>query len=411
MLPLFHPIRRLTNQRQWLTCVLIIVLLDATGIGLVLPVMPGMIRDMVGGAPAEAALWLGVTAVGFAVMQILCGPILGALADRAGRRPVLLLALAVMAAGYPVMAISQSPWTFIAARVAGGILAATHATALAFVADISPPDQRARRFALVLAAQGAGLAAGPWLGGHLVELGSRAPLIVAAGLALANFAFAIVVLPESVADAIRRPFELRQSLPLAVLRRIGRSHRLRRFLLLLAGYEGAHCVYSAVWPFFASLHFRWDVTTVQVSMGLIGVGYVAVQALAVGPILRRLGEGGTILFGLWFEVFILIAFGVLSLPSLALILTPLSALGSVALPVLLAQMSKHAGDDVQGELQGIIAATISLVALCAPLLLTLVFFSTSRPDAAIHYPGGVFLLAAGVLFYAVERYLATGKTH
>ena len=249
----------------------------------------------------------------------------------------------------------------------------------------------------------------PLIGGLLGSLGSRAPFYAAAGLALANFAFGALVLPETVTEAIRRPFQLRRALPLGAMRHVGQLPGLGRLLVLLAIYEFALCVYPAVWAYYTPLRYGWDTTMVGLSLALFGAGFAIVQATLVGPILRRLGERRTILCGLWCEVAVLIAFGVLTSPLLALILTPLSALGSVAVPALQAVMSKRVGADAQGELQGVITATISLATILAPLVMTQVFSLTSRADAAFHYPGAVFALAAGLLLCGIGNYLAAGK--
>ncbi len=394
------------DSRLPLAFILITLVIDAMGIGLILPVMPDLIRQVNGGGLGQAAIWGGILATGFAVMQFLFGPVLGSLSDAYGRRPVLLISLGVMAADYLVMALTWSIWMLLAARILGGILAATHSTAMAFVADISRPEDKAPRFALTHAAYGVGFVLGPLMGGLLGTLGPRAPFYAAAALALLNMCLGYFVLPESVTDRIRRPFTWKRANPFGAILHVGNLPGLGRLLTVLAIYEFALFVYPAIWAYFTPVRFGWDTAMVGLSLGLFGIGYTIVQALLVRPFLRLLGEHGTILFGLVFEVAILTALGFVTSGTLALILTPISALGSVAVPALQGVMSRRAGDDAQGELQGVITSTISLATILAPLVMTQVFYLSTRSDAAIHLPGAAFLLAAALMVVCVVLYVA-----
>ncbi|NJS40498.1 MAG: TCR/Tet family MFS transporter, partial [Rhodobacteraceae bacterium] len=196
--------KKAANSRLALSFILITVTLDAIGIGLIFPVMPDLIQEVTGKPLSEAALWGGILATSFAVMQFLFGPVIGALSDRYGRRPILLVSLAVMAADYLVMALASSIWLLLAARLIAGITAATFSTAGAYIADITPPEDRGRRFGLIGACFGVGFVLGPLIGGLLGSLDSRAPFYAAGALALANMAFGYFVLPETVTNATRR---------------------------------------------------------------------------------------------------------------------------------------------------------------------------------------------------------------
>ncbi|MEM6482510.1 MAG: MFS transporter, partial [Pseudomonadota bacterium] len=200
--------------------ILFTVMIDAMGIGLIIPVMPALIQDVTGGSLAHAALWGGILSSSFAVMQFLCGPLLGNLSDRFGRRPVLLISLFVMSICYLIMAVAGSLWMLLLARVAAGITSATQAAAAAYMADTSPPEQRGAGFGLVSAALGLGFVLGPPLGGLLADISPRAPFLAAAAIALANAIFGFFVLRESLSEAGRRPFELRRANPFGALRQI-----------------------------------------------------------------------------------------------------------------------------------------------------------------------------------------------
>ncbi len=393
-------------HRLPLAFILMTLVIDAMGIGLILPVMPELIRDVNGGSLGEAAVWGGILATGFAVMQFLFGPVLGSLSDAFGRRPVLLISLAVMSADYLVMAVTGSIWILLVARIVGGILAATHSTAMAFVADISRPEDKAPRFALTHAAYGVGFVIGPAIGGLLGAYGPRAPFIAAAILAALNMVLGYFVLPETVTDRIRRPFTWRRANPFGAILHVSKLPGLGRLLAVLAIYEFALYVYPAIWAYFTPVRFGWDTRMVGASLALFGIGYTVVQAGLVRPFLQRFGENGTILFGLTFEVFLLTALGLITSGKIALILTPVSALGSLAVPALQGVMSKRVSDDAQGELQGVITSTISLATVLAPLVMTQIFYFSTRESAGFHMPGLAFLLSAALMVGCVLLYVA-----
>ncbi|MCL4165170.1 UNVERIFIED_CONTAM: hypothetical protein GTU68_044114, partial [Idotea baltica] len=245
-------------------------MIDAMGIGLIIPVMPDLITELGGGTLAQAAIWGGILSTTFAVMQFLFGPVMGGLSDRYGRRPVLLLALIVMALDYVLMAVAGTIWLLLFGRIIGGITAATQSTASAYMADISAPHERAARFGLVGAAFGAGFVLGPLLGGLLAEYGTRAPFWLAAILAASNAVFGWVVLKETVTDKNRRLFKLSRANPLGALRQLGRLPGATQLLLVYFIYHIGFAVYPAVWPYFGRERFEWTPATIGLSLALFG---------------------------------------------------------------------------------------------------------------------------------------------
>ncbi|WP_291735607.1 MFS transporter, partial [Leisingera sp. F5] len=221
-------------------------MIDAMGIGLIMPVMPGLITEVQGGSLAQAAVWGGVLSTVFAVMQFLFSPILGSLSDAVGRRPVLLVSLFVMALDYLIMALAGTMWLLLLGRVLGGITAATHSTAGAYIADISPAEKKAANFGLLGAAFGAGFVLGPLTGGLLGELGTRAPFYAAAVLVLANFALGWFVMGETVQDKNRRPFEWRRANPFGAFRAVARIPGIKPLLWVYFLYSVAIYVYPAI---------------------------------------------------------------------------------------------------------------------------------------------------------------------
>ncbi len=387
----------MTNPRLALTFILGTVTLDAIGIGVIFPVMPDLIRGVTGLTLSEAALWGGVLATSFAVMQFLFGPVIGALSDRFGRRPVLLLSLLVMALDYLVMAVAQTIWLLVAARIIAGITAATYSTATAFIADITPPDQRGSRFGLIGAGFGVGFVLGPLIGGLLAGIDTRAPFYAAAALAMANLIFGWFVLPETVTDATRRPFRLARANPLGALRAVGRlpGARLTLACFLILGI--AMNVYPSVWAFYGQARFGWDSTMVGVSLAVYGISFAVGQALLVGPLIRRFGEHRAAHYGMWVDVITLAGLGLVTSPVLALALTPVTALGGVVTPALQALASRAAPANAQGELQGVMSSLNAIAMITSPLIMTTTFSHFTGASAPVFAPGAPFLLASALM--------------
>ncbi len=385
--------------------ILITVMLDAMGIGLIIPVMPDLIREVQGGTLASAALWGGVLSTVFAVMQFLFGPIIGGLSDRFGRRPILLISLIVMSLDYLVMAVAGSIWLLLLGRIVGGITAATGPTASAYIADISKPEEKAANFGLIGAAFGAGFVLGPMIGGLLAEFGTRAPFYASAVLAAVNALFGYFVLKETVTDEIRRPFTWSRANPFGAFRSVARLPGIGRLLMIYLLYSIAFYVYPAVWSYFTQERFAWSPQMIGLSLGLFGIMMAVVQGGLIRLILRWLGERNTVIFG---HVFDMAAFGAMAIVTsgtLALILTPLAALGAVITPALTAMMSRAVSDDAQGELQGVLASLHALSMILAPLVMTGVFAAFTREGAPIYLPGAPFLVSLVLMAISLAIFL------
>jgi DHA1 family tetracycline resistance protein-like MFS transporter len=373
--------------------ILVTVMIDAMGIGLILPVMPDLIKEVQGGTLANAAVWGGILSGVFAVMQFLFGPIIGNLSDQVGRRPVLLISLGILALDYLVMAVAGTIWLLFLGRVVGGITAATQPTATAYIADISKPDEKVARFGLIGAAFGIGFVLGPTLGGLLAGLGTRAPFYAAAALAFANLAFGYFVVPESLKAENRRPFLWRRANPFGALAAVSALTEVRRPLAIFFVNSVAFWVYPAVWAFFTQARFGWDTTMVGYSLSAFGIAIAVVQGGFMRPILRIFGDKGTVLYGLIFNVLAFAAMATVTSGTLALILTPLTAFGAVVTPALQGIMSRQVPDNAQGELQGVLASVNALSMIIAPVLMTQVFAAYTRPEANVYFPGAPFVLS------------------
>ncbi|MEM9967322.1 MAG: TCR/Tet family MFS transporter [Pseudomonadota bacterium] len=385
--------------------VLFTVMIDAMGIGLMVPVMPDLIREVNGGSLGQAALWGGVLSTTFALMQFLFGPMLGGLSDRFGRRPVLLISLAVMAADYVVMALANTIWLLLAGRVVGGITAATQATAYAYMADISAPKDRTKNFGLIGAAFGLGFVLGPLLGGVLAEYGTRAPFWVAAGLCAANTVLGFIVLKETVTRAKARRFEWRRANPLGALQQLGKLPGVWRLLTIYFLYNLAFAVYPSVWTYFGQERFAWSPGMVGLSLGLFGVMMALVQGGIIRLALNNFGERGTVIFGHLFAIAAYLSLGIVVSGSLALILTPLAALAGVISPALQGLMSKEVADNAQGELQGVLTSTVSLAMILSPIAMTSTFAYFTAEGAPIYLPGAPFLAGLVLSVIALITFL------
>ena len=340
--------------------IVITLTLDAIGFGLIMPVMPALLQEVSGGDLAQAALWAGVLMGGFAVMQFLCGPVLGNLSDRFGRRPVLLASIAMLALDYVVLALAGTIWLVLAAPLLTRAASSTMGTSTAYLDDISTPEQKARRFGLVGAAFGIGFVLGPAIGGLLAEFGTRAPFYAAAAVAAMNLAFGALVMRESLPPERRRPFQLARANPFGAFRHIGRLPGLGRYLGIYGLHEFAFFVFPAVWSYFGIARFGWTPGQVGLSLALYGVSFAVVQGGLVGPVVRRFGRHRAMLLGTSSGIASLVLLTLVDSGTLALLLIPLSSMGGFVIPALGAEWSDRVTDRQQGELQGAMASIRAL---------------------------------------------------
>ncbi len=384
------------RDRLQILFILITLTLDAIGFGLIMPVMPDLLREVTGGDLARAALWGGVLTGGFAVMQFLFGPLIGNLSDRFGRKPVLLLSLAVLSADYAVLALAGTIWLVLAARLVTGAASSTYATAAAYVADISTPEQKAQRFGLIGAAFGVGFVLGPALGGLLAEFGTRAPFVAASAVAALNMGFGALVMRETLAPENRRPFRLVRANPFGAFRHIGRLPGLGRFLTIYFVHEAAFVVYPVIWSYFTIARFGWTPGQVGLSLAFYGVAFVVVQGGMIGAAIRLVGRWWSMVLG---TLASLIAFGVLVVVesgAVALMTIPLSALAGLVIPALRAELSDRVSASQQGELNGAMASLRAVGMIVTPFVFTGVFAAFTAEGAPVVLPGAVFVISAGL---------------
>ncbi|PVB60266.1 TCR/Tet family MFS transporter [Labrenzia sp. 011] len=387
------------SRRSALAFILVTLTINSMGIGLMMPVMPSLLTELTALPVSDAARWGGALSVVYALMQFAFGPLLGNLSDRFGRRPVLLVSMFTMAVDYLIMALSWHLAVLFVGRTLSGISGATFSAASAYIADVSPRNERARNFGLVGAAFGIGFVLGPIVGGILGEYGPRAPFYAAAALSLINFLFGYSMLPETLKDDNRRNFEWKRANPFGALKQIGAYPAVRTLLLAVFLFDIAHYVYPAVWSYYVEEVFAWSPADIGLSLAAVGVGFVFVQGYLIRVLEPKLGTGRTLLLGLCAN---LLAFCGLALADegwMVYALIAFAALGALATPAFTALMSNRIADNAQGELQGLIASAAGLSMVVSPFVMTQTFAYFSGPDAAFVFPGAPFALA-GLLILA-----------
>ncbi len=385
--------------------VLMTVMIDAIGIGIIIPVFPTLMLEVGGGTIANAALWGGSLAAAFSIMQLLCSPTVGNLSDRFGRRPVLLISLLVMGIDYIIMGIAHTMWLLFLGRILGGIAASTPATATAFMADVSRSGEKAMNFGLISAAFGIGFTLGPLIGAFFAEFGTRTPFYAAAVLTFANLILGCFVLPETVTDRLRRRFEWHRANPVGGLVFLGRLPGMTTLLLGFLLYQIAFAVYPAIWSFWGIERFGWDARMIALSLVLYGATTALMQGWGIRLVLRCLSERQTVILGIALEIIGLVGFALADSEWLIFVLIPVSSSGSIALPALQGIMSRRAYPNQQGELQGLCTSLTSLAYVIAPLTMTAIFSFFISDTVPLYLPGAPFLLAAFLAFICL--YLIT----
>jgi MFS transporter, DHA1 family, tetracycline resistance protein len=381
------------------------VLIDTIGFGIVMPVMPQLLVEMTGRTLAEVTLTAGWLLTTYAVLQFVCGPIMGNLSDRYGRRPVLLASLAAFALDYMLMGFAPTlAWLFVGRAIAG-VAGAVYSPAMAYIADVTPPEKRAANFGMMGAAFGLGFIVGPAIGGLLGELGPRAPFFAAAALGALNLVYGFFVLPESLPKERRRKFEWARA------NVIGTFTAFARFpaVLAIAGavflWQLAHQVYPSTWSFFAKINLRWTEFEIGLSLTFVGVMMIFTQGYLTGRVVPKIGEYRAAIIGVISGTASMLMLAFATTTSWAYIALAAGLLQGFAYPAMNAIMSKQAPADQQGELQGGVSSMMSLTTIIGPILLTQTLGRFSGAGAPIYFPGAVFLLSGALALVALLIFL------
>ncbi|HLG87576.1 MAG TPA: TCR/Tet family MFS transporter [Alphaproteobacteria bacterium] len=381
--------------------IFVTLLLDMMALGLVVPVLPKLIIAFEGNDVGEAAHMGGYFGFAWALMQFVSMPILGSLADRYGRRPVIILSNLGLGLDYVLMALAPNLWFLFVGRIISGITSASYTTAMAYVADVTPPERRAARFGLMGAAFGLGFTAGPAIGGFLSDIGLRLPFWAAAGFSLANAAYGFFVLPESLRLDRRAPFKWHQANPLGALKLLRSDPLLGR--LATAGFlqRFAHVSLPGMFVYYATYRYGWDGKTMGSALMVVGIAQMIVSAVLVRYAIAHFGERGTLLIGLVCGITGFIGFALAPNGLVFLASIPFVSLWGLANPAIQGLATRLIGPSAQGRLQGAQSSLNSFADMIGPIVFTQIFAAAIATGAAIRVPGAPYFLAALLVVIAL----------
>jgi MFS transporter, DHA1 family, tetracycline resistance protein len=388
------------NSKNALRFIFVTLLIDCTGIGIIIPVVPSLIQQLTGANVSAAATYGGWLTFAYAIMQFLFSPVLGGLSDRFGRRPIILISLFGLGIDYIFLFLAPGLFWLFVGRIIAGICGASFTTATAYIADISIPEKRAQNFGMIGAAFGLGFIIGPLLGSVFSQFGVRVPFLVAAILSLLNWLYGYFVLPESLKLENRRQFEWKRANPL------GSLLQLKKYPATLALITSSVLIYIAghaaqsTWTYFTIERFHWNEQMVGYSIAFVGVSIAAVQGGLIKPIMSRLGQNKAVYFGLAFYIIGFVLFSLATKGWMMFIFMIPYALGGITGPAIQAILSAKVPANEQGELQGALTSLISLTSVVGPILMTSLFAYFTSTASPFYYPGAPFMMGAILTFFS-----------
>lgn len=384
------------NRRAGLGFIFVTLLLDVLGIGLVAPVTPALTTDLLGGNVQGASQYFGWFLACYAAMQFLFAPLLGSLSDRFGRRPVLLLSMLGSGLDYLLLALAPSlSWLFVG-RVIAGVTGASITVGVAYIADVSQPEDRAKNFGLMGVAFGLGFILGPALGGLLSVYGLRTPFFAGAVLSLLNLGYGILVLPESLPHAQRRPLSWSRINPVGALAALRRDPLVLGLTGMLVFGSLAVQDIQSVWVLYTTYRYGWDTSSNGIALAMLGVAAVIVQGFVLGPTVKRFGERRTLLIGFAVGALGFTLYGLATHGWMMYVLIGVTSLSNLADPAARALISRRVGADEQGAIQGALMSVASLTSIVAPVVSTALFSYCIGSEAPVVLPGAPFFLAGAL---------------
>lgn len=386
------------NKKAALGFIFLTLVIDVTGLGIIIPVLPKLIEQLIHGTVSEAAKWGGLLTGAYAVMQFIFSPVLGGLSDRFGRRPILLFSLFGFGLDYIFLSFAPTIGWLFAGRAIAGITGASFTTATAYIADISTDENRAQNFGMVGAAFGIGFIIGPVVGGLLGSFGPRIPFMVAAGLSLLNCLYGYFVLPESLDKEHRRAFEWKRANPIGSLLQLKKYPSLGGLIFAFSLIYLASQAVQSNWGFFTIERFGWDEKMIGISLGVVGLLVGLVQGLLIRVVNPKLGSEKSIYMGLGLYALGLLLFAFASQSWMMFVFLIPYCLGGISGPALQSVISGGIPANEQGELQGALTSLISLTSIVGPLMMTGLFSYFTGPKAPFYFPGISFLTGAIFMF-------------
>ncbi|MEO8234035.1 MAG: TCR/Tet family MFS transporter [Flavobacterium sp.] len=378
--------------------IFITMLIDITGWGIIIPVIPKLIKELINGDISEAAKYGGWLTFAYAITQFVFAPLVGNLSDKFGRRPIILISLLGFSLDYLLLAFSPTiTWLFIG-RILAGITGASITTASAYIADVSTPENRAKNFGMIGAAFGLGFIIGPVIGGFLGQYGSRIPFYAAAILCMVNFLYGFFILPESLSKENRREFNWKRANPIGAILNLKKYPNLIGLIIsIFILYVASHAVQSN-WSYFTMLRFNWDERMVGISLGVIGLLVGIVQGGLIRWINPKLGNQKSIYVGMALYTIGMFLFSSATQGWMMFVFLIPYCLGGIAGPALQAVVSSQVPATEQGEIQGTLTSLMSASSIIGPPLMSSVFYFFTHKEAPFQFPGAPFVLGGILMF-------------
>ncbi|MBK9285249.1 MAG: TCR/Tet family MFS transporter [Sphingobacteriaceae bacterium] len=386
------------------------ILIDCTGFGIIIPVIPKLVEKLSGADISEASTIGGLLMFLYAIMQFICSPVLGGLSDRYGRRPILLISLLGLGLDYFLLAFAPNISWLIIGRIIAGICGASFTTAGAYIADVSPPDKRSQNFGLIGAAFGIGFILGPLIGALFSKIDVRAPFMAAGVLSLLNFLYGLFFVPESLSKENRRKFDIKRANPLGTFVNLKRYPEIILLVLGLLILLIAGKTIETIWGYYTIKKFDWSEAEIGYSLAFVGVLISIVQGGLIRWAIPKFGQVKSIFIGLIFYTIGLIVFSFANSSWILYVALVPYCLGGLTGPSLQGIISNRVPANEQGEIQGVFTALMSIAAIISPLIMTNLFYFFSNNQAPIYFPGASFLLssilciiAGFILFVGLRR--------
>ncbi|GAA4516087.1 TCR/Tet family MFS transporter [Sphingobacterium thermophilum] len=381
-------------ESKGLFFIFVTVVIDSIGLGIIIPVIPKLIQELIHGDLSAASQYGGWLVFVYAFAQFFFASVLGNLSDKYGRRPVLLFSLLGFGINYILMGIAPSIGWLFAGRLIAGITGASHTVAAAYIADISSPQKKAQNFGLLGAAFGLGFILGPVLGGILGQYSSRLPFFAAAALCLLNLLYGYFVVPESLKPELRRPFDWKTSNPIGTFAHINTYPQILPLMVCIFLVNIAANAVQTTWSYYTMEKFQWDERMVGLSLGFVGTLLMIVQAGLIRIAIPKLGLKNAILLGLTLYLIAYSLFGIATQSWMMFAISIFFVSAGIGGPALQSYISNHIPANEQGQIQGGITSVISLTAIIGPVIMSSLFSYFSRKEAVFYFPGAPFVLSA-----------------
>lgn len=389
------------RRQAAITFILLTLFIDILGIGIVIPVLPELVKELVGGETATAALYLGGITGAYSLMQFLCAPVVGALSDRYGRRPILLASMFGFAVNFLIQAYAPTIVWLLVGRLIAGVMGASFTTANAYIADVSSAENRARNFGLAGVMFGLGFIVGPAMGGFLGEVNVRLPFLVSAGLAMLNFLYGYFILPESLPLDKRSRFQLSKANPLGSIWQLNAYPLVAALVVPFLLASLAHRGLENVWVLHNGYRYEWTGRMNGLTLGLVGLMAAIVQGGLVRPTIRQFGERTIAIFGTCISCLAFMGYAIANAGWIVPLIVVFGSLGGLAGPAMQSIVAATVDDNDQGKVQGALTSLISLTNIVAPVIFTMGLFGYfTSAQAPFIFPGAPFFVGSALLLLA-----------